>query len=327
MKQSESLPPKWPVEPILEDRNTGISGATFLAAFRNVAKHVGIIIAAIAVGSFPYDTDAPLSPAEIKAQRDYYGRAYDKPTADIEDTEYTRVAEQVSKTLHLPERVQNFVNTHGLHNKAVLEIGSGRGNLQDIVPNYTGLDISPNVKRFYHKRFVLGSATALPFAHNSFDAVWSIFVFEHVPNPEQALSEARRVVRDGGYMYLYPAWNVPAWTAEGYEVRPYSDFDLAGKLVKLSIPIRSSKPFVFAGLLPVRFVRKYFSGSGPTRLRYTRLKPNYEKYWAPDSDAVNSIDFHELILWFQSRGDECVNCRDSIFLPTDDPAVVIRVRK
>jgi hypothetical protein len=43
---------------------------------------------------------------------------------------------------------------------AVLEIGSGRGYLQDVAQNYTGLDISPSVARFYHKKFVLGSATA-----------------------------------------------------------------------------------------------------------------------------------------------------------------------
>ena len=52
--------------------------------------------------------------------------------------------------------------------------------------NYTGLDISPSVARFYHKKFVLGSATAMPFPDNSFDGIWSIWVFEHVPNPEQA---------------------------------------------------------------------------------------------------------------------------------------------
>jgi hypothetical protein len=32
---------------------------------------------------------------------------------------------------------------------------------------------------------------------------------------------------------------------------------------------------------------------GPTALRYRRLDPNYEQYWMPDSDAVNSIDSHE----------------------------------
>jgi hypothetical protein len=64
-----------------------------------------------------------------------------------------------------------------------LDIGSGRGYLQDVVENYPGLDISSNVSRFYHKKFVLGSATAKPFSDNSFDGGWFIWAAEHVPNP------------------------------------------------------------------------------------------------------------------------------------------------
>jgi hypothetical protein len=31
-------------------------------------------------------------------------------------------------------------------------------------------------------------------------------------------------------------------------------------------------------------------------------------YWQVDSDAVNSIDSNEAMLWFISRGVECLNC-------------------
>jgi SAM-dependent methyltransferase len=189
-----------------------------------------------------------------------------------------------------------------------LEIGSGRGYLQDLAQNYTGLDISPSVQRFYHQRFVLGSATALPFPDNSFDAIWSIWVFEHVPNPEQAFYEARRVTRDEGVLFLFPAWNCTPWAAEGYEVRPYSDFDLVGKLIKASIPLRSSRRFRQMALVPNRVLRRTVGQFGPSKLRYRRLTPNYKEYWVSDSDAVNSIDSHEAMLWFLSRGDECLNC-------------------
>ena len=132
----------------------------------------------------------------------------------------------------------------------------------------------------------------MPFPDNSFDGVWSIWVFEHVPNPEQAFYEARRVTRDNGVLFLYPAWNCTSWAADGYEVRPYADFGLAGKLVKASIPLRFSMPFRVTTLLPIRAVRTLVAASGPTRLRYRRLTPNYDQYWVPDSDAVNSIDSH-----------------------------------
>lgn len=50
--------------------------------------------------------------------------------------------------------------------------------------------------------FLQMDATSLGFADDSFDCVFSFNSFEHFPNPEQALAEAIRVVRPGGYIYL-----------------------------------------------------------------------------------------------------------------------------
>ena len=205
------------------------------------------LIATIAAIHFPYDVDAPLTPQEIEAAQKYYTDAYKKPAesqgSSEYETKYIQVSEAAARSERIEEQVSAFVQNFNLSDRPVLEIGSGRGYLQDVAQNYTGLDISPSVARFYHKRFVLGSATAMPFPDNSFDGIWSIWVFEHVPNPEQALYEARRVVRDKGVLFLLPAWNCRSWAAEGYDVRPYSDFDLVGKIVKASIPLRSSVLF------------------------------------------------------------------------------------
>ena len=236
------------------------------------------------------------------------------------------MAEAAAKDARIEEQVTAFVQQFKLSDKQVLEIGSGRGYLQDIAKNYTGLDISPSVARFYHKKFVLGSATAMPFADDSFDGVWSIWVFEHVPNPEQAFREARRVTRDNGVLFLLPAWDCTAWAADGYPVRPYSDFPAVGKIIKASIPLRSSPPFIAMSKLPNRLARKVVAQLGPTKLRYRRLTPNYEKYWMPDSDAVNSIDRYEAMLWFRSRGDECLNCDDAALSIAPMP-LIIRVHK
>ena len=78
--------------------------------------------------------------------------------------------------------------------------------------------------------------------------------------------------------------------------------------------------------LPNRLVRKVVAQLGPTKLRYRRLTPNYEKYWMPDSDAVNSIDRYEAMLWFRSRGDECLNCDDAALSIAPKP-LIIRVHK
>jgi SAM-dependent methyltransferase len=310
---------------------TALKRVTVTALILTVAALLIIVI--ISVIHFPFDVDAPLTQQEIEAARKYYTEAYQKPVNENQvkseyETEYLRVAHAAAEAFRIEEQVSAFVKHFNLSDRPVLEIGSGRGYLQDIAQNYTGLDISPSVARFYHKKFVLGSATAMPFPDNSFEGVWSIWVFEHVPNPEQAFNEARRVTRDNGVVFLLPAWNCTSWAAEGYEVRPYSDFGFAGKLIKASIPLRSSPAFKVITLVPNRVVRHFVARFGPTRLRYRRLSPNYEKYWVPDSDAVNSIDGHEAMLWFLSRGDECLNCEDaSVFLPMVSMPLIIRVHK
>ena len=298
-------------------------------------KHVGVatvfIVAIVGAIHFPYDIDAPLTEQELEAARKYYTDAYRKPVEENKDkseyeTKYIRVAEAAARTARIEERVSEFVKEFKLSDREVLEIGSGRGYLQDVAEKYTGLDISPTVARFYHKKFVLGSATAMPFADDTFDGVWSIWVFEHVPNPEQALREARRVTRDNGVLFLLPAWNCTSWAAEGYEVRPYSDFNTVGKIIKASIPLRSSPRFIAMSKLPNRLVRNIVAQFGPTKLRYRRLSPNYDQYWVPDSDAVNSIDRYEAMLWFRSRGDECLNCEDAALSIAPMP-LIIRVHK
>ena len=296
-------------------------------ALKHVAVALLLLTGFVAILHFPFDTDAPLTREEVEAAKKYYTEAYREPVVENQkkseyETKYIRVAEAAALASKIEDQVGAFVQRFNLTDRPVLEIGSGRGYLQDVARNYTGLDISPSVARFYHKTFVLGSATAMPFPDNSFDGVWSIWVFEHVPNPEQAFREARRVTRNNGVLFLYPAWNCTPWAAEGYEVRPYSDFNLAGKLIKASIPLRSSLPFRVVSLVPNRIVRTFVAQFGPTKLRYRRLTPNYEQYWVQDSDAVNSIDSHEAMLWFRSRGDECLNCQGGSVLMGFMPLII-----
>jgi ubiquinone/menaquinone biosynthesis C-methylase UbiE len=92
----------------------------------------------------------------------------------------------------------------------------------------------------------------MPFQDGEFDAVWSIWVLEHIPNPEAALNEIRRVVKTGGYLYLQPAWACVPWAADGYDARPYRDFGMAGKLIKASIMIRRTQIFQLSYTLPAR---------------------------------------------------------------------------
>jgi ubiquinone/menaquinone biosynthesis C-methylase UbiE len=294
---------------------------------------IGLVALACLVAiHFPYITDAEPSAQETAKVVTYYQQAYSAMQSADTGEAYMKVAEDVAEGIGVKGTLQDYIRTHDLSGKRALDVGSGRGYLQDVVPDYTGLDISPSAQRFYHKPFVLGSATALPFPDNRFDIVWSIWVLEHIPNPEQALREMRRVTRDGGIIYLMPAWFCPTWAAQGYEIRPYSDFGLTGKLIKASIPLRSQLPFIAAYLLPARAIRflSYEISRSPTRLHYRRLQPNYTKYWVPDSDATSSIAWYEALLWFDSRRDQVLNHDTpaaSIVQRVKDPRLIVQVHK
>jgi SAM-dependent methyltransferase len=303
-----------------------------------------LVLMSMVLLNYPWAVDGPpppkvRPPVSSRAALDFYGRVYQRPTTasgqvsnNEDDSLYVRTARQAAREAGVKESVTDFVLRYNLRNAHVLEVGAGSGLLQDVVSDYTGSDIAGSAGRYFHKKFVVASATDLPFPDNEFDSVWSIWVFEHVPTPEWAFLEMRRVVRDNGLLYVAPAWNCDPLAAQGYGVRPWSDFDLAGKLIKASVPIRRSLLFrKVTTPLPVHLVRYcwWFLFREPTSLRYKRLTPGYDHYWVEDSDAVNSIDSYEAYLWFLSRGDQCLNCSSNLRelrVSTRWP-MIIRVRK
>lgn len=272
---------------------------------RNLSIVSALLIALIG-WHFPYATDDPVRRED--AIREFYELSFSGSSTIFKDTELAKRSTTNKTRYDIRGLVRRFVEQYSLQDASVLDVGSGIGYLQDVVPNYTGLDIAAAVAKHYHKPFVAGTATAMPFADDEFDAAWSIWVLEHIPNPEAALTEIRRVVKPGGLLFLLPAWNCPPWAAQGYEARPYRDLGIGGKLIKATIPVRKSVGFWLFTAVPNRVLRAAFAGSGPTRLHYRRLEANFAEYWQADSDAVNALDEAEMAMWFESRGDTCLNC-------------------
>jgi SAM-dependent methyltransferase len=269
-----------------------------------------LISAVLTAYHYPRSTDLDASAGVTSKTAAFYESSYGLDASRRTGLDYESVAREAAEKYKLEPTVRQFVEHYGLQRGKVLDVGSGRGYLQDVVEDYTGLDLSSEVARHYHKQFVAGSAFDLPFPANSFDALWTVWVVEHLNRPERAFREMRRVVKNGGILLLFPTWNCERWLSGGYAVRPYSDFTLPGKLVKASIPVRQSLPFQSLYRVPVRLLRslQYRWGGSSTPLQFVALQPNYEVYWQPDSDAAISLDSYEAYLWFRSKGDECLNC-------------------
>ncbi len=306
---------------------------------RNLIKVLGFfyapLLTVLALLHYPYNTDPSISRPRAAVVRNdaqkFYETAYQANTGSTDpDSLYVQVEKEAAQFLRVRERVEGFVKHYDLSKRKVLEVGSGTGSLQDIVSDYTGLDIASNVTRYYHRPFVVASATDMPFADNTFDAIWTIWVLEHIPEPERALMEMRRVLKPGGILLLHPAWNCPTWLGQGYEVRPYRHFGLGGKIIKASIPFRKTAPLVLSSMVPIRVIRLAhyeFSGEN-TRLRFRALEPNYDRYWTNDSDAAVSVDSFEAMMWFRSRGDECLSCGSARHELFEFPeSLVVQIRK
>ena len=89
----------------------------------------------------------------------------------------------------------------------VLEVGCGTGLLLGRVRQFasyaTGMDLSAGMLARAAQRglpVTLGNATALPYADDSFDVVYSFKVLAHVADIRTALAEMARVTRPGGHV-------------------------------------------------------------------------------------------------------------------------------
>ena len=136
--------------------------------------------------------------------------------------------------------------------------------------------------------------------------VFSFNTLEHVPDVEMAFGEIDRVLRPGGYLVLKPAWHCTRLVTELVPVRPYSELNPRQRVVKALLPLIRSKPYKFISWIPSRIVRRLTCRSNNS-LHWGRLTPYHGDAWISDADAVASIDCHEGILYYTSRGYSCLS--------------------
>jgi ubiquinone/menaquinone biosynthesis C-methylase UbiE len=131
--------------------------------------------------------------------KDYY--------RDIERYDWVDVADHfkgLESFFHRNRRraVRKLVRRYG--REPILDAGCGTGlNLAGLPPGSTGIDLNPRNIALVQARLpqhvaVLGDIEDMPFTDASFSTVVCTEVLEHVPHPDQALREIRRVLRPGG---------------------------------------------------------------------------------------------------------------------------------
>lgn len=234
-----------------------------------------------------------------EGMRDFYDRQYS-------GTEYANREQAESHGMGC--FVRDFVTAYHLQGRKVLEVGCGRGAFQDLAEDYTGTDLSAAVAKYLRKKFVACDAARMPFADRSFDAIWSIWVLEHTPDPEAVLNEMRRVVRPGGYFLLRPAWHCRWWACRGVNVRPWRELPWRYWPAKLVLPLLEARWFRGLTAVPRRLwltLRARYSRR--PRLWWKRLPGDFETFWGPDSDAVAYLDPVAVCLWFEGRGDRILS--------------------
>ncbi|MGD9331177.1 MAG: methyltransferase domain-containing protein [Desulfobacterales bacterium] len=107
-------------------------------------------------------------------------------------------------------RLLKAIGAQGLYG---LDAGCGEGHFlaylyaQNILGRMVAVDLDERKLRYARQHYPLceyrrGNIQNLPFADNTFDFVLTTEVFEHLPDPETALSELNRVARPGAHLIV-----------------------------------------------------------------------------------------------------------------------------
>jgi 2-polyprenyl-6-hydroxyphenyl methylase/3-demethylubiquinone-9 3-methyltransferase len=129
-----------------------------------------------------------------------------------------------SNAVRVPFFTKHFPRVSRNQSLSVLDIGCGGGYLSEALAQYnynvTGVDMSASsiaIARQHAKslhlkiKYMVGSATELPFEDNAFDVIVASDVLGHIPELTIALDEIFRVLKPKG-IFLFDCLNRNWWT-------------------------------------------------------------------------------------------------------------------
>ena len=112
------------------------------------------------------------------------------------------------------EQILPLARTHLAGARAVLDVGTGEGQLARLAAVLPGVErvvgVDPTAAQLAAARdraggpaYVRGEAARLPFADAAFDAVVACLVFEHIDDVDVAIAEVGRVLAPGGRFLFF----------------------------------------------------------------------------------------------------------------------------
>lgn len=133
--------------------------------------------------------------------------------------DYSTISKRFDETRRNPWEEFEWFASYLKPNKTLLDVGCGNGRLAGFLKNrqidYLGIDNNEELialarKRHPFAKFIVADQTSLPFPNVSFDHVWNIAAFHHVPSKKlrlQTLREIHRILKKNGILVL-TVWNL-----------------------------------------------------------------------------------------------------------------------
>lgn len=181
----------------------------------------------------------------------------------METDQYQKMASRESTNFWYVGRreiLSEAISRHWRQQKSqqILDVGCGTGGNLSLLAKYgevTGVDFSSEALNFAAKtglkHLFEATATALPFADESYDLVVALDVLEHVQDDEKALKEFFRILKPGGLLLLtVPAYKF-LWSNHDevlHHVRRYSHTEILVKLTNSRFGIVEHTYFVMLGV-------------------------------------------------------------------------------
>lgn len=130
---------------------------------------------------------------------------------------YDKIASKFSDTRkYLSPDLRFFLKWYK-NDKKILDLGCGNGRLAKLFPknNYTGVDPSKQLINISQKlnpgyKFLVSKPNKLNFSNGSFDIIYCLAVFHHIPSKKiriEFLKEIKRLLIQNG-ICVFTVWNI-----------------------------------------------------------------------------------------------------------------------